>query len=183
MIGSDINVALTQGGQSLGGWDGAFRYWDTPLPSSITGPTVQTVGQYILSRPVELEKFIACSTVSVISALQNEFAQFGWGSRHEMRMLDASHGRPRGRDNLARRMRDGMRTPEGRRGRRIPPPVRGCDLSLVSSSAHPASSRRTVRTSADRSCGWIHGREPGAEVDALGRRISSRTTSRVRLSV
>ncbi|UIJ81773.1 calcium-binding protein [Rhizobium leguminosarum] len=55
LIEFDVATAIGDGGQSIGGWGGAFYYWDLELQSG------QTVGETILADKVEYDKFIAAN--------------------------------------------------------------------------------------------------------------------------
>ncbi|WP_152441846.1 hypothetical protein [Pseudoalteromonas sp. THAF3] len=52
LVVSDIRVALSNGGQTIGGWGGSSYFWNLPY-----GPNNETVGQLIKSSPYELNKF------------------------------------------------------------------------------------------------------------------------------
>lgn len=52
MVRADISVALKDGGQTIGGWAGAFYYWNLKY-----GDNGETVGELIRSDPKELTKF------------------------------------------------------------------------------------------------------------------------------
>jgi hypothetical protein len=56
---TDISTSINTGGQTIGGWAGAFRFWNTPLANG------QTVGQSITSNPVEYEKFLTVSALAM----------------------------------------------------------------------------------------------------------------------
>ena len=58
LLSNDIRGAIENGGQTIGGWGGSFYFWNTPYRTNTDGSVV-TVGQAILSDPVEYEKFIA----------------------------------------------------------------------------------------------------------------------------
>ncbi|NTI64168.1 hypothetical protein G6L85_21875 [Agrobacterium rhizogenes] len=55
LLGVDVNAAITDGGQTIGGWGGAFYYWNLVLDDG------QTVGQHIRNDPIEYDKFIAAN--------------------------------------------------------------------------------------------------------------------------
>ena len=66
-LNKDIVGALSAG-QTIGGWGGAFYYWNAPyLPDGAKAPT--TVGDYIRTHPDEYEKFVACNAVSARDAI------------------------------------------------------------------------------------------------------------------
>lgn len=59
LLRRDIEVSIP--GQGIGGWGGAFQYWNTKINES------ETVGQRILSNPAEYEKFIAVNGAALLS--------------------------------------------------------------------------------------------------------------------
>ncbi len=66
-LNQDIVGALASG-QTIGGWGGAFYYWNAPfIPPGTT--QIMTVGDYIRTHPDELEKFISCNAVASHDAL------------------------------------------------------------------------------------------------------------------
>ena len=66
-LNDDIVGALAAG-QTIGGWGGAFYYWNAPFAPRDSAPT--TVGAYISSHPAEYEKFVACNAGSAIDAIR-----------------------------------------------------------------------------------------------------------------
>ncbi len=73
MIGNDILSSLTDGNQSIGGWGGAFYYWDVVLPQTApSGMAGKTVGQLISSDAIELEKFIASAAAATVHSMASE---------------------------------------------------------------------------------------------------------------
>jgi len=75
LLQHDVQSALGNGGQTLAGWGGSFYYWDMPM-SKEPG---DTVGNRIMSDPVEYEKFLAVSTkaaIETMSRLGMSFEQF-----------------------------------------------------------------------------------------------------------
>lgn len=62
MLSTDIVSALNVGGQTIGGWGGAFYYWNLEYEGS-------TVGAHIQSNAQELEKFLLSSAVATVSTL------------------------------------------------------------------------------------------------------------------
>jgi len=50
----DAGTAISEGGQTLGGWGAAFYYWNVPYTQD-----GKTPGEVILSDPAQYEKFIA----------------------------------------------------------------------------------------------------------------------------
>lgn len=85
MVGNDIGAALDAGGQTLGGWAGSFYYWDVVLPAGFSGATPgQTVGQFIQSDAVELEKFLASATVATISVAHQELGENVGANRNDL---------------------------------------------------------------------------------------------------
>ncbi|KAA9361437.1 hypothetical protein [Ochrobactrum quorumnocens] len=65
LLAYDVNAALDKGGQTLGGWGGAFYYWDMPL-SAEPG---DTVGSRILNNPVDYEKFLGVTAKAVLDTI------------------------------------------------------------------------------------------------------------------
>lgn len=66
VVGHDVQAAISSGGQTIGGWGGAFYYWDAPFAPA--GPNA-TVGSTISADPNELEKFIALASCTTFNAL------------------------------------------------------------------------------------------------------------------
>ena len=66
-LNKDIVGALSAG-QTIGGWGGAFYYWNAPFVPPETA-AVTTVGDYIRAHPDDYEKFIACNAVSARDAI------------------------------------------------------------------------------------------------------------------
>ena len=60
LVKEDVSLAITDAGQTIGGWGGSFYYWDLPI-----GENGETIGQMILQRPEELEKFIAVNAAAL----------------------------------------------------------------------------------------------------------------------
>jgi hypothetical protein len=56
-LNTDIGKAITTGGMTIGGWGGAFYYWNEPYTDPITNITM-SVGSAIMSSSVERDKFI-----------------------------------------------------------------------------------------------------------------------------
>lgn len=73
-LNADISAAITFGGMSIGGWGGAFYYWNEPytLPNGVA----TTVGDAIRNNPVERQKFID-STVAGTDAVIQKFGVTG----------------------------------------------------------------------------------------------------------
>ncbi len=72
ILTNDISAALSQGGQTIGGWGGSFYYWDLEYTVD-TNDNPVTVGEAILSNGVEFEKFMISAVVAAIAtASQNE---------------------------------------------------------------------------------------------------------------
>lgn len=67
MLNNDIGAALDIGGQTIGGWGGAFYYWNLP-----SGGSGGTVGSVITADPVQYEKFILSSAVATIAVIGQE---------------------------------------------------------------------------------------------------------------
>ena len=72
---SNVNVFLNKdivgalnAGQTIGGWGGAFYYWNAPFTPPGTA-MITTVGDYIRTHPDEYEKFVACNAVSARDAI------------------------------------------------------------------------------------------------------------------
>lgn len=65
LLAYDVNAALDKGGQTLGGWGGAFYYWGMPL-SAESG---DTVGSRILKNPVDYEKFLGVTAKAVLDTI------------------------------------------------------------------------------------------------------------------
>lgn len=68
IIPYDATTAVTEGLQSIGGWGGAFYFWNIYLRRKEA-----TVGQLILKEPAELEKFLAINS----KALYDTTRKFG----------------------------------------------------------------------------------------------------------
>jgi Ca2+-binding RTX toxin-like protein len=68
LITDDITAALGIGQQTIGGWGGAFYYWNAVLNPA----TGQTVGQAITSNPTELEKFIDVNAAAAATAFATD---------------------------------------------------------------------------------------------------------------
>jgi hypothetical protein len=65
IVRNDALSAVNDNGQTLGGWGGAFYYWDTPIRDDGT-----TVGQQIQSDPADYEKFIAVNARAILETVQ-----------------------------------------------------------------------------------------------------------------
>src|ERR1044072_974214 len=61
IVRNDARSAVLNHDQSPGGWAGAFYYWDTQFTQD-----GRTVGQTILSDPVQYEKFIAINAQALV---------------------------------------------------------------------------------------------------------------------
>lgn len=68
ILSFDISAAIQAAGQTIGGWGGAFYYWDAVADLN----TGQTVGDLILSTPGEYEKFVAVNAAA-LDAVYGEF--------------------------------------------------------------------------------------------------------------
>ena len=68
LIDNDISVSLANN-QTLGGWGGAAYYWNYLAPPAVATQPGQTIGQYIMNNPVELDKFIAANANANVVAL------------------------------------------------------------------------------------------------------------------
>lgn len=66
----DISAAIDQGNMTIGGWGGAFYYWNESWTNPRTGATT-TVGQAILSDPVEREKFVKVNAAAIAAVLDS----------------------------------------------------------------------------------------------------------------
>jgi Ca2+-binding RTX toxin-like protein len=98
-LGADISAAIDFGNMTIGGWGGAFYYWnETWKTDSRTGVNL-TVGQAILNDPIERAKFVnvTASAVQAVadSAIAGDFA-ISWGNLSAVK--DATF---RGLQNLA----------------------------------------------------------------------------------
>jgi hypothetical protein len=74
LIAEDAHSAIALGDQSIGGWGGAFNYWNvqmSPKPGD-------TVGQGILNDPVDYEKFISVNA----KALSDTVTAFGYNPKY-----------------------------------------------------------------------------------------------------
>ena len=65
IIKNDASLAVSFHGQTVGGWAGAFYYWDAKFTQP-NGDNSLTVGQAIMSDPAELEKFIAINAQALL---------------------------------------------------------------------------------------------------------------------
>ena len=63
-LNADISAAIDKGGMTLGSWGGAFYFWRETYIDPKTRE-VTTVGDYILSHPAELEKFISVNSKAI----------------------------------------------------------------------------------------------------------------------
>lgn len=66
IVGNDVQAAISDGGQSVAGWGGAFYYWDAPYEDD---GVMSTVGNAILGDPAELEKFISVATSATYNSI------------------------------------------------------------------------------------------------------------------
>jgi hypothetical protein len=60
----DISTSTNEGGMTIGGWGGAFYFWRETYIDPKTRE-VTTVGDYILSHPAELEKFLSVNSKAI----------------------------------------------------------------------------------------------------------------------
>ncbi len=67
IIQNDASLAVTFHDQTVGGWAGAFYYWDTKF--TVPGQPVTTVGEAILASPAEYEKFIAINAQALVDTI------------------------------------------------------------------------------------------------------------------
>jgi hypothetical protein len=70
ILSRDVNAAITAGNQTLGGWGGAFYYWNYAAPGD---PAGRTIGQVISSDPVEFEKFLTINAAALVAVARQEF--------------------------------------------------------------------------------------------------------------
>ncbi|MEA2841318.1 MAG: hypothetical protein QOF41_2648 [Methylobacteriaceae bacterium] len=77
LIANDISAAIQTGNQTVGGWGGAFYYWNEPYLTNPDGTTQQTVGQYIQSHPDEYETFIATNARALHDTLISDYSTGG----------------------------------------------------------------------------------------------------------
>ncbi len=68
-LNADISTALSKAGQTIGGWGGAFYYWDKPFKSDYGN----TVGDAIRNSPAEYEKFLAVTAAATVAVLKHEW--------------------------------------------------------------------------------------------------------------
>ncbi|MDF3062828.1 MAG: hypothetical protein K0S06_2937 [Microvirga sp.] len=68
LIRHDVSVALDVAGQTFGGWGGSMANWNFVIDVS----TGETIGQWIIARPAELEKFIAANAKALNETLRTE---------------------------------------------------------------------------------------------------------------
>ncbi|HYD60843.1 MAG TPA: calcium-binding protein [Noviherbaspirillum sp.] len=68
----DISSAINVGQMTIGGWGGSFYFWSAGYINPETGAAT-TVGNYILSNPTELEKFVEVNALAIADTYQ----QFG----------------------------------------------------------------------------------------------------------
>jgi VCBS repeat-containing protein len=77
LLSVDIGTSIEKGGISLGGWGGSLYFWGTAYTDPATNkPT--TVGEYIQSHPVELQKFLAVTsgaTMDTIARFRSTLAE------------------------------------------------------------------------------------------------------------
>jgi hypothetical protein len=74
LVVSDIRVALSNGGQTIGGWGGSSYFWNLPY-----GSNNETVGQLIKGNSYELNKF----RQSYSHAVKTVFGKHGFGAVKE----------------------------------------------------------------------------------------------------
>jgi hypothetical protein len=74
LVVSDIRVALSSGGQTIGGWGGSSYFWNLPY-----GSNNESVGQLIKGNPYELNKF----RQSYNHAVKTVFGRHGFGAAKE----------------------------------------------------------------------------------------------------
>ncbi len=70
LVRKDVQQALEDGNQSIGGWGGAFYYWDLPITED-----GKTVGDLILEDPEEYEKFVAVNAAALNRTVGSELGQ------------------------------------------------------------------------------------------------------------
>lgn len=73
ILKDDVKAAIKSGDQTIGGWGGAFYYWNAPIEQDDDG-TVRTVGDRILEEPREIEKFVAVNAAALEKTLRSEMA-------------------------------------------------------------------------------------------------------------
>jgi hypothetical protein len=61
-----LGATNEKGGQTIGGWGGAFNYWDVPLPKN----PASNVGADIRNDPAEYEKFISVNAKAVADTVR-----------------------------------------------------------------------------------------------------------------
>lgn len=72
MLRNDIDAALSEGGQTIGGWGGSFYYWNLEYRQDPSTGQPVTVGDDIVSSPRELEKFVSSAVFATLATeLQN----------------------------------------------------------------------------------------------------------------
>ncbi len=69
LVGHDVRGAITTGGLTPAGWGGSAYYWDLPYTDE-HGDTM-TVGQRILGKPDEHEKFVSVNAAAIKQMAQN----------------------------------------------------------------------------------------------------------------
>ena len=67
---NDIGVAVDEFGLTPGGWGGSFYYWDLPYNPDNSSPN-QTLGDYILQDPNDIEKFLAINAAAILNMFGN----------------------------------------------------------------------------------------------------------------
>jgi hypothetical protein len=85
VIKNDASLAVSFHGQTVGGWAGAFYYWDAKYTKP-NGDDSLTVGQAILADPVQYEKFVAINAQALVdTALKQGLSpgqiMTGWNSQ------------------------------------------------------------------------------------------------------
>ncbi len=76
-LNADIRSAIDKGGMTIGGWRGAFYYWDAPYTQR--DGTRTTVGDAIISSPDERAKFVS-GMLAATGASINKFGFDGLGN-------------------------------------------------------------------------------------------------------
>ena len=78
MVRDDVGIAIRRGGQTHGGWGGAFNYWNTESENG------RTIGDIVLADPAEYEKFVAVNAAAVDAVWGQE-----WGAAvHRFELAD-----------------------------------------------------------------------------------------------
>ncbi|MDZ7922274.1 calcium-binding protein [Rhodoferax sp.] len=68
-LSNDIGTSLAVGGITLGGWGGSFYHWNDIYRDPITREE-KTVGDWIMSKPGELDKFIDVNSKAIADVAQ-----------------------------------------------------------------------------------------------------------------